>query len=249
VRVSDHGIGSAARQRELHQVTVTQLSRVANNGSVLAGDDSVAALEHQLRVERAQMCGQSCEIGAVPLVGTQIGSDQAPGQPLMMRLKRADIRGSCREPARDTAHAKGPLIEVMGRATREPDGKVRKMTLLVVHALAGMRDAPPEIVHALHVALEMACERTPRALVHRTQVAPELDAIGRRKLCRAGRRRRTRVSDEVGDGEVGLVTHAANDGHRTRRQRPRHDLFVERPQIFDAAAAPTQNQQVALAAR
>jgi hypothetical protein len=58
------------------------------------------------------------------------------------------------------------------------------------------------------------------------------ESRGRRR-----RRGRAHVGDEVGDGEVDLVADRAHRRHRAGRERARHHLFVERPQVLEAAAA------------
>ena len=50
---------------------------------------------------------------------------------------------------------------------------------------------------------------------------------------------------EIGDGEVGFVADAADDGNGAGGYRARHDFFVKRPQVFNAAATPAQDQHVA----
>ena len=51
------------------------------------------------------------------------------------------------------------------------------------------------------------------------------------------RRRRAQVRDEVRDREIGFVADAGDDRDRRCDDRPRQDLFVERPQILERPAA------------
>ena len=55
-------------------------------------------------------------------------------------------------------------------------------------------------------------------------------------------RRRAQVGGEIGDGEIGLVANAANDRFGTAGNCSGHTFFVEGPKVFDAAAAPAENQ-------
>ena len=52
------------------------------------------------------------------------------------------------------------------------------------------------------------------------------------------------VRDEVGDGEIRFVADAGDHGNERRRNRARNDLFVECPQIFERAAAASEDQHV-----
>jgi len=72
-------------------------------------------------------------------------------------------------------------------------------------------------------------------------------AFGCRQFGRRGWRRRTLVGGKVGNREVCLMTDAADHRHRTSADRPRHSLVVESPEVFDAAATPTDDQYLALA--
>jgi hypothetical protein len=68
--------------------------------------------------------------------------------------------------------------------------------------------------------------------------------IGTRDSRRCGGRGRAQVGHEVGDGEVGLVAHAAHHGNRAGVDRARDDLLVEGPQVLEAAAAATDDEHV-----
>ena len=57
-------------------------------------------------------------------------------------------------------------------------------------------------------------------------------------------RRGAPVGDEVGDGEVGLVAYAADDGDGRSGDGPRHPFVVEGPQLFQRAAAAGDDDHV-----
>src|SRR5438132_14402972 len=62
---------------------------------------------------------------------------------------------------------------------------------------------------------------------------------------RRGRRSwRADIGDQVADGEVRLVSHSRNRGNGACRDRPCHDLLVERPQILQRASAAADENHV-----
>ncbi|EXI84391.1 MAG: hypothetical protein AW11_03867 [Candidatus Accumulibacter regalis] len=67
--------------------------------------------------------------------------------------------------------------------------------------------------------------------------------FGRRRGCR-----RTLIGGEVSEGEIGFVADSADHRQRAGADRPRHALVIERPEVFHAAAATTDDQHVAVAA-
>ncbi len=60
----------------------------------------------------------------------------------------------------------------------------------------------------------------------------------------SGRRGRTKVGDEVGNGEVGLVAHCRNHGKPARRNRARDLLAVEGGEVFKRAATARDNNEI-----
>ena len=81
------------------------------------------------------------------------------------------------------------------------------------------------------------------------QCAQELGTIRHDPLRRTGRRRRPLVGNEIGDREIGFVADAADDRDRAGGDRARHAFVVERPQVFERAAAAREDQHVTLRAR
>ncbi len=64
------------------------------------------------------------------------------------------------------------------------------------------------------------------------------------ELRRAGRRRGAQIGDVVRQRIVGFVTDGGNDRDGGVQNRFQYDFFVERPQIFNRAAAASDNQDV-----
>ncbi len=75
-------------------------------------------------------------------------------------------------------------------------------------------------------------------------VALEFLARAQDDLGRGRRSGRAHVRDEIGDREVGFVAHAGDHGNRRRGDGPRDDFFVERPQVFERAAAARDDEHV-----
>ena len=92
-----------------------------------------------------------------------------------------------------------------------------------------------------------ACPREPAG--KDVDVPRDRLAVGRDELRGTGRRRRADVGDEVADREVGLVAHGGDDRQRGVDHRARDLLVVERPQVLDRAAAPSDDQHVDLRTR
>jgi hypothetical protein len=72
----------------------------------------------------------------------------------------------------------------------------------------------------------------------------ELSSIGDGHLRGGRRRRRARVRHKISDRYVYFVPHRRDDGHRRLEDRPRDRLLVERPQVFERAAAAGDDQRV-----
>ena len=111
-----------------------------------------------------------------------------------------------------------------------------------------MNQPAREVVDDLHAGLEVA--RRAAAEPRDQDADPRQELVARRahQFRGGGRGRRAHVGGEVGDREVGFVADAHHDRDRRGANRPRHPLVVERPQVFDAAAAAAQDEHVALGA-
>ena len=101
-----------------------------------------------------------------------------------------------------------------------------------------------------------ACNICPAGL-HRAQrsppgaLGPGLDGlaedgtVGDHEFGGGGRRRGAAVGHVVGDGEVGLVAHAAYHGNMVTEDGPGHDFLVEGPEVFEGTAATGDDYHVA----
>ena len=72
----------------------------------------------------------------------------------------------------------------------------------------------------------------------------ELTASLDDQLSGGGRSGGAYVGNEIGDGEVGFVADARNDGDGAGGDGPGHFFFVERPEIFERATATREDQHV-----
>ena len=59
-----------------------------------------------------------------------------------------------------------------------------------------------------------------------------------------GRGERAEISDEVGERDIDFVAHSRHDRYRRGEDRPHEHLFVETPEILEAAAAADQRDHV-----
>mgnify|MGYP003615605880 CR=1 FL=1 len=66
----------------------------------------------------------------------------------------------------------------------------------------------------------------------------------RHQLGRRRGRGRAQVGAKVGDGEIRLVPHPADQGHRALHDGARQLLVVEGPQVLDGAPPPHQQNHV-----
>ena len=64
------------------------------------------------------------------------------------------------------------------------------------------------------------------------------------QLRRGGRSRGAQIGDEIGDGEVGLVSHSGDHGNFRSRNCPREEFGVERRKVLGGAAAARDDDRI-----
>ena len=111
----------------------------------------------------------------------------------------------------------------------------------------GVNQPAGKLIDMLHASLEFLVEAQGEACRQPGDTFEQPCAFGTDQLGCGGRRGRAPVGHEVGDREVGFVPDSGDDRNRACANRPRHDLFVESPQVLDAAAAAHQQYGIALA--
>src|SRR6266513_1316307 len=60
----------------------------------------------------------------------------------------------------------------------------------------------------------------------------------------SARRRRAQICDKVANGKIDFVTDSRDDWHGGVEYRARDDLFIELPQIFNAATAARYQDEI-----
>ena len=112
------------------------------------------------------------------------------------------------------------------------------------HGLRRPAQAAGQPVDALRLGIEPAAQGAVDAFLQHVDAAQPLLARCTGQLGGGGGRGRAQVGHEVGDGEVGLVSYAADDRHRAGGDGAGQLLVVEGPQILDGAAAAHQQDEV-----
>lgn len=119
--------------------------------------------------------------------------------------------------------------------------------LPLAQALGRVGQAGGKRVEPLGVPGEAARKLAGNAAPELPQVREQGVAVRAEDLGGGGRRCRAQVGGEVGDGEVGFMADPGNHRQPAGADGTRHDFLVERPQILDAAAAPAQDDRIAIA--
>jgi hypothetical protein len=112
---------------------------------------------------------------------------------------------------------------------------------------AGVHQPACKVIHVLHASLEFLAGAQGEACGQPGNALEQLGAFGTDQFGGGGRCGCAPVGDEVRDGEVGFVADASDDRNRACAYRPRHDFFVESPQVLDAATAAHQQHDIASA--
>ena len=115
------------------------------------------------------------------------------------------------------------------------------------HLRALRIDPREQVIEALRTCFEAAPQQLFDALAMPGKTARDFCGIGHQQL--GGRRwgRRAEVGGEVRDREVDLVTDCRNDRDCARADRACDRFVVERPQVFERAAAPGQQENIVAA--
>jgi hypothetical protein len=79
------------------------------------------------------------------------------------------------------------------------------------------------------------------------QVVKQGIAVGAGQFGGGGRGGGAQVGRKIGDGEIGFMADAGDDGDRRGVDGAGNAFFIEGPEVFDAAAAATDDDRVAIA--
>ena len=161
------------------------------------------------------------------------------------------IRRPLHEPCVQLAHAAAIVTDIRAQSVREPLFQIVQPLFLLQQSDAGMTSLQPQT----HV-LEASRERTQFPAHAGTEPLPiarerikEGGTIGHHELGRTRWSGCTRIRHEIGNREVDLVAYARDDRNRARPDRARQPLVVEGPQILERAAAPGEDQYIAVFAQ
>src|SRR6188472_3190886 len=106
-----------------------------------------------------------------------------------------------------------------------------------VQGMAGMVEPLLRVVYAV--------QRLPPQGANTTiDLALQIDDIGDNQFGRGARSRRAQICDKVANGEIDFVTHSRDDWHGRMEYRARHNLFIELPQIFNAATTARDHYDI-----
>jgi len=116
---------------------------------------------------------------------------------------------------------------------------------------ANWRDDPTSTVKRTEQSLESKAQSAHPSVECLTQPAFERLHLAQERISPRDddlggvrRSRRTNVGNQVGDGDIDLVTDAADDGHAARRDRSGHGFVVEGPEVLCRAAAARDDDDV-----
>ena len=133
--------------------------------------------------------------------------------------------------------------EALERALEALESLVEPLALVLQNP-HGVRQAPAE---ALQNRAPLALAALPGRLETPLALQDLRQELGAHRHGHLGGRRRSRraaVGREVDQGHVGLVPDRGDERNAGGRRGAHHDLLVEGPEVFQAAAAPRHDQQV-----
>ncbi len=78
----------------------------------------------------------------------------------------------------------------------------------------------------------------------RVEMTAKIDNVGHDQLGGGAGRWCAQIGDEIGDREIDLVSNRGDDRQFCRGNGARDDFLIELPQIFDAAAAARDDDQI-----
>ena len=108
--------------------------------------------------------------------------------------------------------------------------------------------APGEGGQLLPVRAQVLLQVARAACLQGRQLGEPFVLVGAGELGGGRGCRCTLVGYEIGDGEVDFVAHSADDRYRAGMDGAGHRFLVERPQVFQRAAAAGQDEDIAVLA-
>src|SRR5262245_18683834 len=218
----------------------------ADHGAVGGTHQSKAACEHILIAQRLEQFGLTVELGARARkqgsLGPRGGAVEA-AEPVA-----AVPRGANEHMGVEAARA--PLEPVAmnarigdKRALQVRAGAVETLTRQIEN-ICFPRQPARQSIEAIALDLDPAPERGRDADAVLRHGDEQVGADRHGALRGRRRGRRAIVGDDVENSPVGLVSDGRDQRDRARGGRARYALLVEAPQIFEAAAAPRDDDEI-----
>ena len=88
---------------------------------------------------------------------------------------------------------------------------------------------------------EVVVHRHLQTLLAALDLTQQLQLVAADHFRRRGRRRRAEIRDKIGDRHVRFVADGAHHGDKAGKDCPRHALVVKAPQVFQRAAAASDD--------
>src|SRR5437763_3118317 len=107
-------------------------------------------------------------------------------------------------------------------------------------ALQGMLRVVQPLLRVAYAVEQLLTQRA-RATI---DLALEIDDIRDNQFRGSTGGRRTQVCDKIATGKIAFVTHSRDDWHGGEEYCARDELFIELPQIFNAATAAGDHDEI-----
>ena len=107
-------------------------------------------------------------------------------------------------------------------------------------ALQGFARVIEPLLRVAYAVEQLAAQRA-RATI---DLALEIDDVRDNQFGGGARGRRAQIRDKIANGKIDFVTDCRDDWHGGMEYCARDDLFIELPQIFNAAAAARDHDEI-----
>ncbi len=221
-----------------------QRVRIADGTPVGVEQHRVAALQRALRRQQFEPGLTMRQAGLRTVQRGAHGARQCGLDALQRGAFARGVRPSgCQPHRQQPLHVLGALHAAMQGEAQAPL-QMRQPGAPFAHLRLRTAQAAGQPVDRLGAAVQLPAQRRGQRVPAERHIAQHAGAVGADQFGGAGRRGRAHVGDEIDDGDVGLVADARHDGKVRCRHGARDRLFVEGPQVFDAAAAPAQDDHI-----
>src|SRR5690348_926982 len=239
---------AAAVELDGYGVADGDLRGVAEDDAVGVGGDGVAAFEDfqgtaffELQAEALQAValepqlafGANAEIGgAFFQAQTQRGNLHAKIEGTNAELREREAFARC--------------VETLGKPASQAAGEVIGALALLAEQIerAAKTAAAGEFMHAPAEDKDAVAHLLGEGAAEIGDVLIEFAARLHDDFRGGGRRGSANVGDEIGDGEIGFVANAGDNGDARIENCAGDDFFVERPKIFERTSAARKNEHV-----